>query len=114
MHFLNEALFFILVPMKANQIALITGGNRGLGLQTARELARLGIRTIVGARDLEKGAYAAALLQTEGLDAEAVHLDVADPLTHTEVYSYLESHHGKLDILGNRTLEDAFRDLLRT
>jgi len=77
--------------MKANQIALVTGGNRGLGLQTARELARLGIRTIVGARDLEKGAYAAALLETEGLDAEAVHLDVADPLTHTEVYSYLES-----------------------
>src|SRR6202022_1195753 len=101
MRFLNETLFFILVPMKANQIALITGGNRGLGLQTARELARLGIRTVVGARDLEKGASAAALLQTEGLDAEAVHLDVADPLTHTEVYSYLESHHGKLDILVN-------------
>lgn len=101
MRFLNETLFFILVPMKANQIALITGGNRGLGLQTARELARLEIRTVVGARDLEKGASAAALLQTEGLDAEAVHLDVADPLTHTEVYSYLESHHGKLDILVN-------------
>jgi len=71
MRFLNETLFFILVPMKANQIALITGGNRGLGLQTARELARLGIRTVVGARDLEKGASAAALLQTEGLDGGA-------------------------------------------
>jgi NAD(P)-dependent dehydrogenase (short-subunit alcohol dehydrogenase family) len=64
-------------------------------------LGRLGILTILGVRDLEKGASAVRLLETEGCRAEAIHLDVADPQTHAGVYSYLESRHGKLDILVN-------------
>jgi NAD(P)-dependent dehydrogenase (short-subunit alcohol dehydrogenase family) len=89
--------------MKENQkqIALVTGGNRGLGLQTARELGRVGILTVLAVRDLEKGAAAAALLETEGIGAEAVRLDVADSATHAGVYAYLERRHGKLDILVN-------------
>jgi NAD(P)-dependent dehydrogenase (short-subunit alcohol dehydrogenase family) len=84
-----------------NQIALVSGANRGLGLQTARDLGRLGILTILGVRDLEKGAAAVRLLEAEGCRAEAIRLDVADPATHAEVYAYLEGRHGKLDILVN-------------
>ncbi len=89
--------------MKANDdtVALITGGNRGLGLQTARELGALGIRAILGVRDPEKGAAAVATLKSEGFAAEAVRLDVADPTTHAEASGYIENCHGKLDILIN-------------
>ena len=82
-------------------IALITGGNRGLGLQTARELGRLGIVIILGVRDPEKGALAVKQLVSEGCRAEVVRLDVSDPATHAEVRAHLESRHGKLDILVN-------------
>jgi len=83
-----------------NQIALITGGNRGLGLQTARELGHLGILTVLGVRDPKKGASAVKQLESEGCRAEAVRLDVSDPSTYDEAYAHLESH-GKLDILVN-------------
>jgi NAD(P)-dependent dehydrogenase (short-subunit alcohol dehydrogenase family) len=84
-----------------NQIALVTGGNRGLGLETARELGRLGIVTILGVRDLEKGKCAAAVLNAEGIRVETIRLDVADFGTHAGAYTYLESHYGRLDVLVN-------------
>jgi NAD(P)-dependent dehydrogenase (short-subunit alcohol dehydrogenase family) len=89
--------------MKTNtyKVALITGGNRGLGLQTARELGHLGIFTILGVRDLKKGKAAAAELKKEGFHAEAIRLDVADLSTHDEAYDYIEKYYGKLDILIN-------------
>jgi NAD(P)-dependent dehydrogenase (short-subunit alcohol dehydrogenase family) len=89
--------------MDANQeqIALITGGNRGLGLQTARELGRLGIPTVLGVRDLAEGASAARRLESEGFVADIVHLDVADPATHAAAYLELEHRYRKLDILIN-------------
>jgi NAD(P)-dependent dehydrogenase (short-subunit alcohol dehydrogenase family) len=84
-----------------NKIALITGGNRGLGLQTARELGRLGILTVLGVRNPEKGASAAKQLEAEGFRAEVVRVDVADASTYAGAYDYLEKRHGKLDILIN-------------
>ena len=83
------------------QIALITGGNRGLGLQTARELGCLGINVILGVRDPAKGAPAVHQLASEGFGAELIRLDVADPATHAEAYRELEGRYGKLDILIN-------------
>ncbi len=84
-----------------NTIAFITGGNRGIGLETARELGKKGITVILGARDAKKGEEAVALLQREGITAEAVVHDTSKPETDRKVFEQLESRHGKLDILVN-------------
>jgi NAD(P)-dependent dehydrogenase (short-subunit alcohol dehydrogenase family) len=84
-----------------NRIALITGGNRGVGLETARELGRLGIHLALGVRDPRKGASAVNLLLEAGFAAEIVQLDLADPATHASAYAYLDERYGKLDILVN-------------
>ena len=59
------------------RIALVTGANRGLGLETARQLGRLGYRVIATGRDLTKAERAAETLRREGLDVTAYELDVA-------------------------------------
>ena len=58
--------------------ALVTGANRGIGLEVSRQLAQQGYTVLLGARDHIKGAQAAQLLLGEGLDVRFVHLDVAD------------------------------------
>lgn len=84
-----------------NKVAFITGGNRGLGLETARGLGKLGITVVIGVRDLAKGDVAAGALKREGITAEAIVFDALDPATHQDVYKYLERKYGKLDILVN-------------
>ncbi len=56
------------------KVAFITGGNRGLGLETARELGKQGVAVILGARDAKKGEAAAAKLRDEGITAESLAL----------------------------------------
>jgi NAD(P)-dependent dehydrogenase (short-subunit alcohol dehydrogenase family) len=51
-----------------NRIALVTGANRGLGFETCRQLAQLGLTVILSARDLTKGEIAAKQLIERGLD----------------------------------------------
>ena len=89
--------------MKTNEykVALITGGNRGLGLQTARELGRQGVLTLLGVRDPQKAIGALAELKQSGFRAELVPLDVADRSTHAAAVNYIETLHGQLDILIN-------------
>ena len=59
--------------------ALVTGGNRGIGFEICRQLGRQGLTVLLGARDPAAGKDAAQGLAGEGLDVEAVTLDVADP-----------------------------------
>ncbi len=59
-------------------IALVTGANRGIGFETSRQLARAGMRVLLGARDPAKGEAAARGLARDGLSVEAVALDVTD------------------------------------
>lgn len=83
------------------KIALITGANRGIGFETARQLGQQGIKVLVGARSEENGSEAEAKLKGEGFDAEFVLLDVDDTGTHETAVNYVEKHYGKLDILIN-------------
>src|SRR5690349_24493247 len=59
-------------------VALVTGANRGIGLEVCRQLARLGTHVVLGARDLAKGRDAAQQLTTEGLRVTVCQLDVTD------------------------------------
>ena len=83
------------------KVALISGANKGIGLETARQLGKLDITVIVGARDLAKGETAAEELKEEGIDARAVRLDVVDAADITAVAAYIEKEFGVLDILIN-------------
>lgn len=60
------------------RLALITGANKGIGLEIARQLGKRGYRVLVGARDAGRGEKATAMLQAEGLCASLVPLDVTD------------------------------------
>jgi NAD(P)-dependent dehydrogenase (short-subunit alcohol dehydrogenase family) len=82
-------------------IALITGANRGLGFETARQLGRSGVRTIIAARDPAKGERAAAELRAEGVDAGSVALDVTSPASVRAAASEVTHEYGVLDILVN-------------
>lgn len=81
--------------------ALITGANRGIGFETARQLGQQGIKVLVGARSEENGKEAETKLKAEGFDAEFVLLDVDDAETHESAAKYIEENYGKLDILIN-------------
>ena len=87
--------------MPEQKIALVTGGNRGIGLEICRQLAKLGIRVLLGARDRTKGVAVAKDLAVTGLPVEARELDVADDESITECMSWIRTDLGRLDILVN-------------
>jgi NAD(P)-dependent dehydrogenase (short-subunit alcohol dehydrogenase family) len=81
--------------------ALISGANKGIGLETARQLGQLGYKVYVGSRDIEKGASAVSELRSEGIDAELSHLDMDEPSTFKVVYDQINANDGHLDALIN-------------
>jgi len=83
------------------KVALITGANKGIGLETARQLGKLGVTILVGSRDLKRGEEAAEVLRGIGVDAKAVKLDVLNPDDYAAVAGLIETEFGKLDILIN-------------
>jgi NAD(P)-dependent dehydrogenase (short-subunit alcohol dehydrogenase family) len=82
-------------------IALITGANKGIGLETARQLGKRGIHVIIGARDAARGAEAVKTLTAEGISAAAVALEVTDAASVVAAVKEVERRHGHLDILIN-------------
>jgi NAD(P)-dependent dehydrogenase (short-subunit alcohol dehydrogenase family) len=87
--------------MSAQKVALITGANKGIGFETARQLAQQGVKVLMGARNAARGEEAAAKLKAEGLDVEFIALDLDDPVTYTAAARQIEARFGKLDILIN-------------
>ncbi len=84
--------------MKNGRVALVSGGNRGIGLEVSRQLAERGITVVMGSRDAEQGREAAAGLP----DGVVVHqLDVADPESVERLARSVEEEFGRLDILVN-------------
>ncbi len=87
--------------MNNKKTALITGANKGIGLETARQLGKKDITVLVGARDLTKGNAAVGELRKEGIDAHAIAIDVSDPASVKQAAAQIEGDFGRLDILIN-------------
>jgi NAD(P)-dependent dehydrogenase (short-subunit alcohol dehydrogenase family) len=88
--------------MSDAKVAFITGANKGLGLETARGLAAMGIKVLLGSRDLAKGEAAAETLKGSApAGAEAVKFDVLNYDDHRALADRLEREYGRLDILVN-------------
>jgi NAD(P)-dependent dehydrogenase (short-subunit alcohol dehydrogenase family) len=85
----------------AETVALITGANKGIGLETARQLGKKNITVLIGARDAAKGEQAAATLKAEGITAYPVTIDVTDSASIASAVAQIEAQFGKLDILIN-------------
>lgn len=84
------------------KVAFITGANKGIGLETARGLGKLGIAVVLGSRDEANGRAAADRLRGEGIEGvEAFRFDVNRPEDHERVARHLEDRFGRLDILVN-------------
>jgi NAD(P)-dependent dehydrogenase (short-subunit alcohol dehydrogenase family) len=86
---------------KRNLVALITGANKGLGFEMARQLGQHGVTVIVAARDKKKGDDAAAKLRAEGFEAHPVKLDVTKKGDYAKTVKFVEDKFGHLDILIN-------------
>jgi NAD(P)-dependent dehydrogenase (short-subunit alcohol dehydrogenase family) len=83
------------------KVALVTGANKGLGFEMARQLGQAGVTVVLAARDPQKGEAAAEKLRGEGLDAQFVKLDVTNQEDYTAAAAAIENKFGKLDILIN-------------
>ena len=85
-----------------NKIALITGANRGIGLETARQLGQQGYTVLVAARSLEKAEGAVTELKTQGIErAVPLALDVSDDASVQAAAAEVTEKFGKLDALVN-------------
>jgi NAD(P)-dependent dehydrogenase (short-subunit alcohol dehydrogenase family) len=87
--------------MEQKKVALVTGANKGIGLEIGRQLGRHGFTVVLAGRDEKKVNDAAARLRAEGLDAQAVVLDVTDPASAAAAARWLGERYGKLDVLVN-------------
>jgi NAD(P)-dependent dehydrogenase (short-subunit alcohol dehydrogenase family) len=87
--------------MSDKKIALISGANKGLGLETGRQLGKLGYTVLLGSRDALKGEVAARQLRDDGVDARVVKLDVGKQSDIDAAAAMIEADYGKLDVLVN-------------
>ncbi|OJH40968.1 SDR family oxidoreductase [Cystobacter ferrugineus] len=83
------------------RVALVTGANRGIGLEACRQLARLGLRVILTARREEKGKEAVASLTAEGLPVAFHPLDVDSAPDRVRIAEFITREYGRLDVLIN-------------
>jgi len=87
--------------MADKKVALVTGANKGIGFEIARQLCGHGFAVVLAARDERKANEAADKLRAEGFDAHGVRLDVTDPATAAAAAKWLDGKFGRLDVLVN-------------
>lgn len=83
------------------KLAVITGGNRGIGFEICRQMAQKGFKVIVTARDESKGNEATDALRAEGLDVEFYILDTADENSIKHFAAELSAKYDTVDVLIN-------------
>ena len=83
------------------RVALVTGANKGIGLEVCRGLASKGITVVMGARDASRGQAACSQLQAEGLAVLSQHMDVTDSGSIKAAVNEIVYHFNRLDILVN-------------
>ena len=84
-----------------NRIALVTGANKGIGLEIARQLAETGVTIIIGARDTGRAIAAVNELSAAGLSVRSVRLNLNDQSSIAAAAETIRAEHGRLDILVN-------------
>jgi NAD(P)-dependent dehydrogenase (short-subunit alcohol dehydrogenase family) len=82
-------------------VALVTGANRGIGHEVARQLAAQGYDVVICSRDLAKGERAAKEIDPTGDRAHACRLDVADDASTAAMAAWVTEHLGRADVLVN-------------
>ena len=83
------------------KVVLITGANKGIGFEVARQIGKAGWTVLAAARNEELGTKAAATLQAEGLDVRFIHLDVSSPESARAAAATVQKQFGRLDLLIN-------------
>ena len=83
------------------RIVLVTGANKGIGLEVARQLGKAGHHVLLGARDEARGRAAAKTLQDEGIAVRFVTIDLSDSASLKAVAADIEANEGRIDILVN-------------
>jgi len=87
--------------MNDNPVAVVSGGNRGMGLATCKALAQQGFSVVLGSRNLRDGERAANALRAQELDVEAVELDVSSPAQIASLGELLRERFDRIDVLVN-------------
>lgn len=112
----------------SQQVAVVTGGNRGIGFEICRQLAKRGIRVVLTSRDAAKGGTAFKNLRDAGLPVTFHQLDVTSARDITALAAFVTAEFGRVDILinnagvmidphGSRLLDsklETYRDTLET
>ena len=84
-----------------NRITLVTGANKGIGFEVARQLGKAGHHVLLGARDASRGKAATDTLRAEGLDVRFVLVDLEDAASLARAAADIEAHEGHIDVLIN-------------
>lgn len=89
------------MPTTPQRIALVTGANKGIGFEIARQIAKAGYTVLLGSRDPDRGQQAATTLQSEGLDVRRILLDLSSSDSIASAAATISTDFGHLDILIN-------------